>query len=161
VAEKRARSVAERLSRLFRKAGVFLAKAQYQEALAVFRDGEALAQSLGDAEKLALFREEIARCEQYLRDPSPRSGSRLTDGRRFTVAVPRGIANGKTTLHMPLPEYSRCCGINRQRQWIDHDAILLFRTLQRDVTVPYIVQHSLWIAFEGIAPATTATRTVR
>jgi hypothetical protein len=75
VAEKPARSAAERLSRLFRKAGVFLAKAQYQEALAVFRDGEALAQSLGDAEKLALFREEIARCEQYLRDTLPRSGS--------------------------------------------------------------------------------------
>jgi hypothetical protein len=75
VTEQPARSAAARLSRLFRKAGVFLAKEQYQEALAVFRDGEALAQSLGDAAKLALFREEIARCEQYLRETSPRSDS--------------------------------------------------------------------------------------
>jgi hypothetical protein len=75
VTEQPARSAAARLSRLFRKAGVFLAKEQYREALAVFRDGEALAQSLGDAAKLALFREEIARCEQYLHDASLRSDS--------------------------------------------------------------------------------------
>jgi hypothetical protein len=73
--EQSTRSAAARLSRLFRKAGVFLAKERYQETLAVFREGEALAQSLGDAAKLVLFREEIARCEQYLHDTSPRSDS--------------------------------------------------------------------------------------
>jgi hypothetical protein len=66
VAERTAHSPAARLSRLFRKAGVFLAKGQWQEALAVFREGEALAQALGDEEKLALFREEIARCQERL-----------------------------------------------------------------------------------------------
>ena len=60
------RSPAERFSRLFRKAGVFLAKGQWQDALAVFREGETLAQSLGDEEKLALFREEISRCQKQL-----------------------------------------------------------------------------------------------
>lgn len=53
-----------RFSRLFRKAGVFLAKGQLQEALVVLREGEVLARSLGDEEKLALFLEEIARCQQ-------------------------------------------------------------------------------------------------
>lgn len=53
---------AERFSRLFRKAGVFLGKNQFAEALAVFREGEALALALGDEQRLALFREEIARC---------------------------------------------------------------------------------------------------
>jgi hypothetical protein len=43
---------------------VFLAKGQWQEALAVFREGETLAQELGDEAKLALFREEIARCQE-------------------------------------------------------------------------------------------------
>lgn len=64
MAETLSTSPAQRFSRLFRKAGVFLAKGQWQEALAVFREGEALAQSLGDEEKLALFREEIARCQE-------------------------------------------------------------------------------------------------
>ena len=45
---------------------MFLAKGQWPEALAVFREGEALAQTLGDEEKLALFREEIARCQERL-----------------------------------------------------------------------------------------------
>jgi hypothetical protein len=58
---------------LFRKAGVFLAKGQLEQALAVFREGEALALELRDEEKLALFREEIVRCEQQLRSVSPRS----------------------------------------------------------------------------------------
>ena len=53
---------AARFSRLFRKAGVFLAKGQRNQALAVFREGEALALSLGDEQRLVLFREEIARC---------------------------------------------------------------------------------------------------
>jgi len=66
VAEPTGKSPAERFSRLFRKAGVFLAKSQWQEALAVFRAGEALAQALGDEEKLALFRAEIARCRERL-----------------------------------------------------------------------------------------------
>jgi hypothetical protein len=66
VAEITAKSSAARFSRLFRKAGVFLAKSQWPEALAVFREGEALAQVLGDEEKLALFREEIAHCEKQL-----------------------------------------------------------------------------------------------
>ncbi|MGH7965453.1 MAG: hypothetical protein ACRERD_27195 [Candidatus Binatia bacterium] len=62
--ESTAKSPAARLSRLFRKAGVFLAKGQLREALAVLREGETLARSLGDEEKLILFREEIARCQQ-------------------------------------------------------------------------------------------------
>jgi hypothetical protein len=66
VAETTSRSPAERFSRLFRKAGVFLAKGQWNEALAVFREGEVLAQTLGDEEKLALFREEIAQCQERL-----------------------------------------------------------------------------------------------
>jgi hypothetical protein len=66
VAEATSKSPAARFSRLFRKAGVFLAKSQWHEALAVFREGEALAQALGDEEKLALFREEIAQCRERL-----------------------------------------------------------------------------------------------
>jgi hypothetical protein len=62
VAEVPPKTPAERFSRLFRKAGVFLGKGQFPEALAVFREGEALALSLGDEQRLALFREEIARC---------------------------------------------------------------------------------------------------
>jgi len=64
MAEPTPQSPAARLSRLFRKAGVFLAKGQLQDALRVLREGEALARSLGDEEKLTLFREEIARCQQ-------------------------------------------------------------------------------------------------
>ena len=63
-------SPAARFSRLFRKAGVFLAKNQMTEALAVLREGEALARDLEDAEKLILFREEIARCRQALTSSS-------------------------------------------------------------------------------------------
>jgi len=58
------KSSAMHFSRLFRKAGVFLAKGQLQEALVVLREGEALARSLGDEEKLVLFLEEITRCQQ-------------------------------------------------------------------------------------------------
>ncbi len=68
MAETTGKSPAARFSRLFRKAGVFLAKSQWQEALAVFREGEALAQTLGDEEKLALFREEIVRCRERLNE---------------------------------------------------------------------------------------------
>ncbi len=50
--------------RLFRKAGVFLAQARFDQALVTLREGEAFALALGDAEKLALFREEIVACEQ-------------------------------------------------------------------------------------------------
>jgi hypothetical protein len=64
VSESRRGSPAKRFSRLFRKAGVFLAKAQFDQALAPLREGEALALALGDEEKLALFREEIAQCEK-------------------------------------------------------------------------------------------------
>ena len=63
-----ARTPAAQLSRVFRKAGIFLAKGQLDQALAAFREGEALAQALGDEEKLALFREEIMQCEQKLRE---------------------------------------------------------------------------------------------
>jgi hypothetical protein len=66
VAEPLPKSPAARFSRLFRKAGVFLAKGQLHEALLTFREGEALARTLGDEEKLVLFREEIARCEKQL-----------------------------------------------------------------------------------------------
>ena len=61
-------SPAQRFSRLFRKAGVFLAKAQFDQALTVFREGEALAAALGDEEKRALFRDEIVQCEKRLRE---------------------------------------------------------------------------------------------
>lgn len=64
MAESLPESPAKRYSRLFRKAGVFLAKARFDRALAALREGEAFALSLGDMEKLALFREEIVRCEQ-------------------------------------------------------------------------------------------------
>jgi hypothetical protein len=65
VAESQQESPAKRFSRLFRKAGVFLAKAQFRQALVPLREGEALALALGDDEKLALFRGEIARCEKH------------------------------------------------------------------------------------------------
>ena len=62
MAESLVKSPAERFSRLFRKAGVFLGKEQLREALGVLREGEALALALGDTQRLTLFREEIARC---------------------------------------------------------------------------------------------------
>jgi hypothetical protein len=68
VAERPPKSTAERFSRLFRKAGVFLGKGQIQEALVVLREGEALARELRDEERLALFREEIAQCEKRMRE---------------------------------------------------------------------------------------------
>lgn len=68
MAESSPRTPAAQLSRIFRKAGVFLAKGQLAQALAVFREGETLALTLGDEEKLALFREEITQCEQELRE---------------------------------------------------------------------------------------------
>lgn len=64
--EPSSRSPSAQMSRLFRKAGVFLAKGQYEQALATFREGEALALSLDDTEKLALFRQEITRCDKHL-----------------------------------------------------------------------------------------------
>lgn len=62
MAEPRRKSPAEQFSRLFRKAGIFLGKGKFSEALKVFREGEALALALGDEKRLALFREEISRC---------------------------------------------------------------------------------------------------
>ncbi|MBI3250174.1 MAG: hypothetical protein HYZ50_27070 [Deltaproteobacteria bacterium] len=62
MAEATPKSAAERFSRLFRKAGVFLGKGQFAQALAVFRAGETLALALDDKARLALFRKEIARC---------------------------------------------------------------------------------------------------
>ena len=62
MAEAPSKTPAERFSRLFRKAGVYLAKGQYHEALAVLREGEVLALSFRDDRRLLLFREEIARC---------------------------------------------------------------------------------------------------
>lgn len=62
MADPAPQSAAERFSRLFRKAGVFLGKGQSTEALAVFRAGETLALALGDKARLVLFQEEIARC---------------------------------------------------------------------------------------------------
>jgi hypothetical protein len=62
VAEAPPKTPAERFSRLFRKAGVYLAKGQSTEALAVLREGEALAIALGDERRLRLFREEMTRC---------------------------------------------------------------------------------------------------
>ena len=64
MAESLLESPAKRFSRLFRKAGVFLAKAQFDQALVTLREGETLALAVGDTEKLALFREEILYCEQ-------------------------------------------------------------------------------------------------
>ncbi len=63
-----AHTPAAQLSRIFRKAGLCLYRGQVELALAAFREGEALALSLGDEEKLALFREEITRCEQRLKE---------------------------------------------------------------------------------------------
>lgn len=71
MAEVLQKSAAERFSRLFRKAGVFLGKGQIAEALTVFCAGETLALSLGDDEKLALFREEMARCREQLKEYTP------------------------------------------------------------------------------------------
>ena len=68
MAESLSESPAKRCSRLFRKAGVFLAKAQFEQALVTLREGEAFALAWGDTEKLALFREEILRCEQRRRE---------------------------------------------------------------------------------------------
>jgi len=62
MAESAPKSASERFSRLFRKAGVFLGKGHWAEALAVFREGEALALALDDSVRLTLFREEIVRC---------------------------------------------------------------------------------------------------
>ena len=64
MAESLPESPAKRCSRLFRKAGVFLAKAQFDQALVTLREGEAFALAAGDTEKLALFREEIVHCER-------------------------------------------------------------------------------------------------
>ena len=64
MAESLLESPAKRFSRLFRKAGVFLAKAQFDQALVTLREGEAFALAVGDKEKLAFFREEIVCCEQ-------------------------------------------------------------------------------------------------
>ena len=64
--DPQAKNRAQQFSRLFRKAGVYLAKGQVELALAVFREGEALALTHGDEEKLAIFREEIARCRHHL-----------------------------------------------------------------------------------------------
>jgi hypothetical protein len=61
-------SPAKRCSRLFRKAGVFLAKGNLEQALVTLREGEAFALALGDAEKVALFHEEILQCEQRRRE---------------------------------------------------------------------------------------------
>lgn len=66
MAEAPLRTPAAQISRLFRKAGVLLAKGQIEQALAALHEGETLALSLGDEEKLALFREEITRCEEQL-----------------------------------------------------------------------------------------------
>lgn len=68
MAEPTARRPAERFSRLFRKAGVLLGKGQLREALAVLREGEALARALGDEQKRALFLEEILQCEKRLNE---------------------------------------------------------------------------------------------
>ena len=79
MAELSTRTPAAQMSRLFRKAGVFLAKGQFEQALAAFREGEALALALGDEEKLALFREEITRCEKQLKEEDKPSQN-LTPG---------------------------------------------------------------------------------
>ena len=60
-------SGAKRISRLFRKGGVLLGKGRFVEALAVFREGEALALLRGDEQRLLLFREEITHCLEALR----------------------------------------------------------------------------------------------
>jgi hypothetical protein len=71
MAEPLSKTPAERFSRLFRKAGVFLGKGQFQEALSIFREGEILALSLSDERRLALFREEIARCQEQIELKEP------------------------------------------------------------------------------------------
>ncbi len=68
MAESLLESPAKRCSRLFRKAGVFLAKGQLEQAVVTLREGEAFALAVGDLEKLTLFREEIRQCEQRWRE---------------------------------------------------------------------------------------------
>ncbi len=51
----------ERYARTFRKAGVFLGKGNIARAVEILKEGEALANSLGDARMAKLFADEIAR----------------------------------------------------------------------------------------------------
>jgi len=51
----------ERYARIFRKAGVFLGKNNIARAAEILKEGEALANSLGDARMAKLFADEIAR----------------------------------------------------------------------------------------------------
>jgi len=51
----------ERYARIFRKAGAFLGKGNIARAMEILKEGEALANSLGDARMAKLFTDEIAR----------------------------------------------------------------------------------------------------
>jgi len=51
----------ERYARLFRKAGAFLGKGNIARAVEVLKEGQTLAQSLGDSSMARRFGDEIAR----------------------------------------------------------------------------------------------------
>jgi len=54
----------ERYARIFRKAGVYLAKGNIARAVAAFKEGNALAIELGDLKMAERFAAEIARAEK-------------------------------------------------------------------------------------------------
>jgi hypothetical protein len=53
----------EAYARIFRKAGVFLAKGNIARAVEVLKEGRALAERLGDARMARRFADEIARAQ--------------------------------------------------------------------------------------------------
>ena len=59
----------ERYARIFRKAGLFLAKGNIARAVEVLKTGEALAQSLGDVRMARRFADEIERAGKAVEPP--------------------------------------------------------------------------------------------
>jgi hypothetical protein len=59
----------ERYARLFRKAGVFLGKGNIARAVEVLKQGQALAEELGDASMARRFADEIARAGRPPSEP--------------------------------------------------------------------------------------------
>jgi hypothetical protein len=59
----------ERYARLFRKAGTFIGKGNIARAIEVLKEGQELAQSLGDLGMARRFGDEIARLSQQNSPP--------------------------------------------------------------------------------------------
>ena len=59
----------ERYARIFRKAGVYLAKGKPARALEVFEEGRALAERNGHHQMARLFTAEIERARLEMREP--------------------------------------------------------------------------------------------